>query len=128
MGIFPSYYEPWGYTPMESIAMGVPAVTTDLSGFGAYVQRAMTDYADQGIAVLERRHRDFNDGCEQLVAYMLNFAQLSRRQRIELRNSVERLSEQFDWSKLIRHYHDAHDLALERTGGKRPGRFELKMV
>ncbi len=39
LGIFPSYYEPWGYTPMECVAMGVPAVTTDLSGFGAYVQR-----------------------------------------------------------------------------------------
>ena len=128
LGVFPSYYEPWGYTPMESLAMGVPAVTTDLSGFGAYVTRTMKDYAQNGIAVIERRNRDFNDGCEQLVATMMNFSQQSRRQRIELRNKVERVSEQFDWSKLIRHYHDAHDLALERTGGKRPGRFELKMV
>ena len=39
MGVFPSYYEPWGYTPMECVALGVPAVTTDLSGFGAYVPR-----------------------------------------------------------------------------------------
>ena len=40
MGIFPSYYEPWGYTPMECVALGLPAVTTDLSGFGAYVAAA----------------------------------------------------------------------------------------
>ena len=46
---------------------------------------------------------------------------LNRRQRIEFRNKTERMSEIFDWSKLVRHYHDAHDLAISRTGGNRPG-------
>ena len=53
---------------------------------------------------------------------------LNRRQRIELRNKVERLSELFDWSALGSHYHEAHDLALERVGGVKPGTFELKVV
>jgi len=128
LGIFPSYYEPWGYTPMESAALGLPAVTTDLSGFGAYIQRHVQNYEEQGIVVLPRRNADFETSAEQLTAQLYSFAQMSRRQRIEVRNKVERLSEQFDWSKLAKHYHDAHDLAIERTGGKRPGRMEIRMV
>jgi glycogen(starch) synthase len=128
LGIFPSYYEPWGYTPMESIALGVPAVTTDLSGFGAYVQRHVERNEDQGVFVLERSDRSFEESTESLVNYLMNFSRLNRRQRIELRNRVERLGEMFDWSILVRHYHDAHDLALERTHGIRPGKLEVKMV
>ncbi|MGH7177414.1 MAG: glycosyltransferase, partial [Tepidisphaeraceae bacterium] len=128
MGIFPSYYEPWGYTPMECAALGVPAVTSDLSGFGAYVQHHIAKYQEQGILVLNRSTKGFDDSTADLVDDLYAFTQLIRRQRIELRNKVERLSELFDWSKLARHYHDAHDLAIERTGGKRPGRVEVRVV
>jgi glycogen(starch) synthase len=128
VGIFPSYYEPWGYTPMESIAMGLPAVTTDLSGFGAYVQRHVQDHEDQGILVLDRRHKSFDQTADDLASFLFNFTQLNRRQRIELRNRVERLSQLFDWSNLVRHYNEAHELALERVGAPRPGRFELRLV
>jgi glycogen(starch) synthase len=128
MGIFPSYYEPWGYTPMECVALGVPAVTTDLSGFGAYVRRHIPDSNDKGICVLNRRYRGFDEACNELVDYLFDFVRLSRRQRIELRNRVERLSELFDWSALIRHYKEAYELALERSGSMRPGRLEIRMV
>jgi glycogen(starch) synthase len=128
LGIFPSYYEPWGYTPLEAIALGVPAVTTDLSGFGAYVQRHIDRHDDNGIFVLKRRQRSFDDSAEDLVQYLLQFCGLNRRQRIELRNRVERLSDLFDWARLASHYHEAHDMALERTLGRRPGKFEIKMV
>ncbi|MGH7804622.1 MAG: glycosyltransferase, partial [Candidatus Binatia bacterium] len=112
IGIFPSSYEPWGYTPMESVALGLPAVTTDLSGFGAYVQKEIPGSRDQGILVLDRSRRTFAQTTDDLVAYLLEFAHMNRRQRIELRNRVERLGELFDWSALVRHYHAAHDLAL----------------
>jgi glycogen(starch) synthase len=128
LGIFPSYYEPWGYTPMESIALGVPAVTTDLSGFGAYVQRYIEHYDEQGVTVLNRRSQSFEQAADDLTSYLMQFVQLTRRQRIEMRNKVERLGEMFDWSTLISHYHEAHDMALERTGGRRPGTFELRIV
>ena len=128
MGIFPSYYEPWGYTPMECVAMGIPAVTTDLSGFGAYVRRHIPDSNDKGICVLNRRYRGFDEACNELVDYLFDFVRMNRRQRIELRNRVERLSELFDWSALIRHYNEAHDLALERIGSTRPGRLEIRLV
>ena len=128
IGVFPSYYEPWGYTPMESIAMGLPAITTDLSGFGAYVQRHIPDHADQGICVLQRRHRSFDDAVHEMVEYVMGFARLSRRQRIELRNRAERLSEMFDWSQLVKHYDEAHKMALERVGTGHAGKLEIRTV
>jgi glycogen(starch) synthase len=110
------------------VALGVPAVTTDLSGFGAYVERHIEDYRDQGIIVLNRRNRSFEESTNDLVNYLMEFISLNRRQRIELRNRTERLSELFDWSALVSHYHEAHDMALQRTGGVRPGSFELRVV
>ena len=107
MGVFPSYYEPWGYTPMECVALGVPAVTTDLSGFGAYVQSHVPEHDQQGIRVLHRRYHSFDETVNELVEHLLQFAQLSRRQRIEMRNRVERLGEQFDWTVLLSHYNAA---------------------
>jgi glycogen(starch) synthase len=128
LGIFPSYYEPWGYTPMESIAMGVPAVTTDTSGFGAYVQRHIRDASENGCLVLNRRTAGFDHAADELTTYLFDFVRLNRRQRIELRNKTERLGEQFDWSTLAKQYHVAHDLAMERVGAPKPGKLELRMV
>ena len=122
LGLFPSYYEPWGYTPMECIALGVPAATTDLSGFGAYVQRHVPDHDNRGILVLDRRARSFDQTCDALVDYLVAFCRLNRRQRIEMRNNVERLGELFDWSNLIKHYDEAHNLALERVARSGSGR------
>ena len=128
MGIFPSYYEPWGYTPMECVALGLPAVTSDLSGFGAYASRHLENHNDRGVMVLDRRYRSFDDAVFQLTEYLMKFLVLSRRQRIELRNGVERLGELFDWSVLVRHYDEAHNMALQRTGSARAGKMELKIV
>jgi glycogen(starch) synthase len=127
MGVFPSYYEPWGYTPMESVALGVPAVTTDLSGFGAYVMSNLPNADEQGIKVMDR-HKSFEDSANDLADHLVQFAMLTRRQRIELRNKVERLGEKFDWSVLISFYHDAHALALSRAGVAMPGRVEVRLV
>jgi len=128
LGIFPSYYEPWGYTPMECAALGVPAVTTDLSGFGAYVQRHILEHQNKGIFVLNRRTHTFDQSVDDLVRHLFEFVQFSRRQRIETRNSVERLSEMFDWPQLIGYYNEAHDLALERGTTYRPGAISVRVV
>jgi len=128
LGIFPSYYEPWGYTPMECAALGVPAVTTDLSGFGAYVQHHIPDHREKGIYVLNRRTHGFDESVSELVEHLFQFAKLSRRERIEKRNSVERLSEAFDWPQLIGYYNEAHDLALERGLNYHPGAIEVRVV
>ncbi len=128
MGVFPSYYEPWGYTPMECIALGLPAVTTDLSGFGAYVEHNLPNHDERGILVLKRGTKGFDKTVDDLVNYLMYFAQLNRRQRIELRNGVERLGELFDWSNLVKYYDEAHKLALERIGAPRPGTVDVRVV
>ena len=114
LGVFPSYYEPWGYTPLESIALGVPAVTSDLSGFGSYLMQLMPDHAQRGIYVVPRRHNEFNQAAEELTDRLFRFVNLNRRERVMLRNSVESFSEHFDWHNLGRRYHETHDLALDR--------------
>jgi glycogen(starch) synthase len=116
LGVFPSYYEPWGYTPLESIALGVPAVTSDLSGFGSYLLQLMPDHEDRGLFVLRRRYRGFHDAADELADRMFRFTQLSRRERIALRNNIESFSEHFDWHNMGKRYHEAHELALDRIG------------
>ena len=115
MGVFPSYYEPWGYTPLESIALGVPAITSDLSGFGSYLKHLMPDRSDNGLWIVPRRHHGFDHAAHQLTEIMLRYCQLSRRERIAMRNTVESFSEQFDWHNLSRRYNEAHELALDRV-------------
>jgi glycogen(starch) synthase len=117
LGVFPSFYEPWGYTPLESIALGVPAVTSDLSGFGSYLQKLVPDHASKGMYVVPRRRSDFHSAAQELTDRLFRFASLGRRDRIILRNSVEAFSEHFDWNNLSRHYNEAHDLALARVSG-----------
>lgn len=112
LGVFPSSYEPWGYTPLECVAMGVPAVTSDLAGFGRYVAESYPDHDDWGVGVLPRRGRSFEDAAADLTARLLRFCRADRRERISLRNQVEARSRAFDWSRLASAYHEAHDLAL----------------
>jgi glycogen synthase len=114
MGVFPSYYEPWGYTPLECIARGVPAVTSDLSGFGDYVLNKMTGQVGQGIFVVKRRNRSFEDAANQLADFLFEYVQYSQRDRIALRNQVESSSEEFDWKNLTRYYTKAYELAVEK--------------
>jgi glycogen(starch) synthase len=114
IGLFPSAYEPWGYTPLECMALGTPAVSSDLAGFGRYVQETLPDHEQAGLTVLPRRGRDYHDVAADLAQRLFAYCSLSRRERVELRNHVERRSWELDWSKLGGAYHKAHDLALER--------------
>jgi glycogen(starch) synthase len=115
LGIFPSYYEPWGYTPLECVARGVPAVTSDLSGFGNYVESLNDEHEDKGVYVLKRRESYEKKAVEQLGQYLLHFVKTNRRYRLLQRNKLEDFSESFDWKVLIEHYKAAYELALDRT-------------
>lgn len=114
LGIFPSAYEPWGYTPLECAAMGVPSISSDLAGFGRYVTETFLGHEELGIGVLRRRGRSYDEAANDLAMRLFEYTRLRRRDRIALRNAVERSSWEFDWRKLIAAYHRAHDLALER--------------
>jgi glycogen(starch) synthase len=114
LGVFPSYYEPWGYTPLESIARGVPAVTSDLSGFGHYVLNHLENHEEKGIYVIKRNHRSFDNAASQLASKLLSFMMRSRRERIEQRNRADNTAVDFDWQTLYQYYSKAYKLAIER--------------
>lgn len=118
MGLFPSTYEPWGYTPLECLAMGIPALTSDLAGFGRYVQETFPDHDKWGMQVMRRRGRGFHDAASDLTRRLMEFIRLERRDRIAMRNEVDRHSWDFDWSRLGRAYHTAHDLAQARLAAE----------
>ncbi|MFC5412291.1 glycosyltransferase [Larkinella bovis] len=114
LGVFPSYYEPWGYTPLECVVRGIPTVTSDLSGFGDFIMQIMRDYENRGIYVVNRKTQTFNEAADQLANILFRFVRLSQRDRITQRNRVENIAEVFDWTNLRSYYDTAHDLALKR--------------
>jgi glycogen(starch) synthase len=120
LGVFPSLYEPWGYTPLECMALGVPAITSDLAGFGRWAQEHIFGHGELGLTVLNRRARSYHDAAADLTQKLLEFCKTRRRDRIALRNTVERTAWEFDWARLGTAYHKAHDLALERIGSELP--------
>ncbi|KAJ3374300.1 glycogen synthase isoform 1 [Allomyces arbusculus] len=114
LGVFPSYYEPWGYTPAECTVMGVPSITTNLSGFGCYMEEMVESPDDYGIYIVDRRMKSVDESVNHLVDKMAQFASKSRRQRINLRNRTERLAEILDWKRMGLEYVKARHLALKR--------------
>ncbi|MCU0326786.1 MAG: glycogen synthase [Spirosomaceae bacterium] len=116
LGIFPSSYEPWGYTPLECVVRGIPTVTSDLSGFGDFMMQLMKDHENVGVYVSHRKKKSFDKAADELADMLFKFVTMNRRERITLRNKVENISDVFDWSNLRSYYDTAHDLALKRKG------------
>lgn len=110
--VFPSYYEPWGYTPLESVAFSVPTLTTTLAGFGLWVgkQREHT-----GVEIVRRD--DFNDReVEAKIAdALLRFSLLDEKHVAEARASAYELSETALWDKLFAAYEQAYSEAIESS-------------
>lgn len=114
-GIFPSSYEPWGYTPLETAALGVASLTTDMAGFGEFIgniEDKETRDELKGIYVLERYKKSEDEVIQKLADIMIDYAKLSREERVENKLRARRLSEYADWRELIKYYFDAHKKAL----------------
>lgn len=114
-GIFPSSYEPWGYTPLETAALGVASLTTDMAGFGEFIgniEDKETRDELKGIYVLERYKKSEDEVIQKLADIMIDYAKLSREERVENKLRARRLSEYADWRELIQYYFDAHKKAL----------------
>lgn len=114
LGVFPSYYEPWGYTPLECIVRGIPAITSDLAGFGAYLMEHFPDHDSNGMYVARRRHVSLETTIYQVAGWLHTMCRMALRDRIALRNRTERYAEHFDWTKLIAYYRAAHAAALRK--------------
>lgn len=112
LGLFASYYEPWGYTPVESAANGTPAITTDLAGFGRFIREHQSD--QDGVLVLDRHKRSYEDIVSQLEDSMFEFINLNRSQRAARRKEAKRVSNTTHWNNFITRYYQAHDLAYKK--------------
>ncbi len=112
LGIFPSYYEPWGYTPLECGALGVPSITTDLSGFGRYIENIPNEKKG-GVYVLKRYHKSDNDFVDDFTETLYRFTKMKKNERVNQKVLAKELSLLADWSILINNYIEAHNRALE---------------
>src|SRR5215471_11308200 len=95
--------------------MGIPSVTTNLSGFGCFMQDLIERPQDEGCYIVDRRMQSVEDSVNQLTDHMFTFCTKTRRQRINQRNRVERLSPLLDWKNLGIEYSKARQLALRRA-------------
>jgi len=114
LGVFPSYYEPWGYTPLESAALGVPSLTTDLGGFGKFL--ISKKEGDKGIYVLKRFKKPEEDIITDFTKILYNYSKLNRQGRVQEKIKAKQLSKLADWNKFIDYYIQAQNLALEKNG------------
>eukprot|EP00033_Pygsuia_biforma_P001136 GCRY01001293.1.p1 GENE.GCRY01001293.1~~GCRY01001293.1.p1 ORF type:complete len:689 (-),score=130.20 GCRY01001293.1:459-2525(-) len=114
LGVFCSYYEPWGLTPAECAVMGVPSVTSNLAGFGDYIQQNLQSHGDNGMFVVDRRFCSPEDSMTQLVQVLKHIAFMSKSERIELRDRTVIASQMLDWEALGSHYETARAEAIRR--------------
>jgi len=110
-GIFPSYYEPWGYTPLESAALSIPSLTTDLSGFGRFI---LSKNIKSGLFVLKRFERPEGDILKEFTKILFDFSKLSKKGRVQQKIDAKKVAELADWKEFLNNYIKAHNLALER--------------
>ncbi len=112
-GIFPSYYEPWGYTPVETAANGALAVTTDLAGFGKFLKENTGREDRKGIKILERQAKTDQESADQLYNILEQFVSYSKTEITERKHNARKLAQLTSWKKLSKNYLEAHKMALE---------------
>ena len=116
LGIFPSWYEPWGYTPQESAALAVPTVTTDLSGFGHWVHDLQGENVDKkGISIVQRRHSTYEATVQAIKEIVLAYACEPMGGVQSRREAVRAMMHECSWQKFFKHYVTAYDLAAEKA-------------
>lgn len=113
--IFPSYYEPWGYTPLESLAFHVPTVTTTLAGFGLWVKEHYPS-EHPGIKVIDRTDDNDQFVIDEIASTLCNFASLSIEEQEVYKINAAEVSLIALWENLINYYRKAYSIALQKVG------------
>ena len=123
--IYPSYYEPWGYTPLEAIAFKVPCITTDLAGFGLWANKEFGHDGElkDGVKVIHRTDYNYSEVADIIKDTVADFSNMSKKEVEDCRKKADALSKKALWSHFIKYYQVAYDMALrkaaERASGKR---------
>ena len=113
--IFPSYYEPWGYTPLESMAFHVPTITTSLSGYGVWCEEQGCTTIDKGVAVIYRNDNNTDDVINHIVNTIEYYLSLTPRKVAATRKAAVDLALQAEWKNFFTYYRDAYTIALKKS-------------
>jgi glycosyltransferase involved in cell wall biosynthesis len=115
--IYPSYYEPWGYTPLEAIAFKVPCITTDLAGFGLWANSVKGGYSEiiDGVKVIHRTDYNYSEVADIIKETVSAYSQMSKTEITKARSNASSLSKKALWNKFIEYYYDAYDFALRNA-------------
>ena len=113
--IYPSYYEPWGYTPLESIAFGIPCLTTNLSGFGQWVNTQVGHQAilSDGVAVIQRNDHNYDECADEIAVSIQGISMLSAQEYSKISDAASKLALKAQWKDFIKNYLDAYTIALK---------------
>ncbi len=118
LSVFPSYYEPWGYTPLESLMFSIPTVTTLLSGFGLWVQEYFENPGN-GIALIKRTDDNESKVVTDIRDFIMTFIGLSENEIQEARAKAHEISRIAMWNSLVEYYFKAYEIALEHSKSRR---------
>ena len=112
--VYPSYYEPWGYTPLESVAFSVPCITTDLAGFGVWANTIKGAYSEieDGVKTIHRTDYNYSEVADAIKDTVLKYSGFTPAQVKKCRTKASQLSKKALWKEFIKYYYQAYDIAL----------------
>ena len=115
--IYPSYYEPWGYTPLEAVAFKVPCITTDLAGFGLWANTVFGRYGEieDGVKVIHRTDYNYSEVADIIKDTVADYSAMDKKQTDACRKHAGELSKKALWSEFIKYYYQAYDIALTKA-------------
>lgn len=115
--IYPSYYEPWGYTPLEAVAFKVPCITTDLAGFGQWVNSELGHCGEisEGVKVIHRTDYNYSEVADTIKDTVAQFSNFTKKQVDEARRNAGAIAKKALWSEFIKYYYEAYDKALSKS-------------
>lgn len=116
LSVYPSYYEPWGYTPLESVAFKVPCITTDLAGFGLWANSEKGDYSEiiDGVKTIHRTDYNYSEVADTIKDTVAEFSGYTDAKVKKARAAADKLSKKALWSEFIKYYWQAYDFALSK--------------
>ncbi len=127
LGVFPSWYEPWGYTPHESAAYAVPTVTSDLAGFGIWANNVMNeDSSYDGVSIIPRHHEVLSEVINSLHKSLHEYTFCSEQELSKKRKAVRKLAQMSSWEKFFANYITAYDIALDHASKRDTRREHLR--